>query len=143
MDALLSEGFVLENACDFEFFPTATVLSGKIYCLSGIRLEVIKVIGFVSGKGKTGMVQTQDCTYNACIAHHGNIVRYDYPHPDHHCFFHCHVYDPLGSLPEQVIELKSAEAFPTLSEALRELHDWHDKNADKLHLTIPGLPPRV
>ena len=135
MTALLAEGFVVENDCAFDFPPRANffVLSGAIHCLGNITLSVTKVIGFTKGSGMTGLVKTTDCSYNACIAQECNIFRYDYPHLDHRASYHKHVFDPFDEGREmEILDLGHEDAFPTLAEVLRELHDWYDKNADRL-----------
>jgi hypothetical protein len=133
MRALLDEGFVVEDQCQFTVFPKLVILEGSIVCLDGVTLDVRKEIEVLAGRGMIATVQTRRFRYHAWVRDVHNILRYESAH-EHRAYAHKHVYDPFGFGAEVgVIELATEDKVPTLAEVIRELQVWHQENAGRLH----------
>jgi hypothetical protein len=114
------------------------LMSGTIKCIGGIEIDVKKVLTVVTGDG-TGpdtQVQTQSYSYHAKLSGHGNILRYDSPHP-HRPIHHAHRYDVFTG--KEDIHETSPTDWPTLGEVIEELGDWYFANYDRLRAV--GLLP--
>ena len=132
MTGLLREGFVVQDDCRFTILPSVVILEGVIVCLDGISLDVRKEIDVLKGHGPGAQVQTQVFRYHAWVRGSHNIFRYESAH-EHRPYAHKHVYDTFGYGQEnQLIELRSQDEVPTLTEVLRELHGWHQEHAGRL-----------
>lgn len=132
MRALLDEGFVVEDQCDFTFLPSLILLQGTIICLDGLTIDVEKEIAVLAGRGMTAEVQTRKFRYHAWIRGVHNVLRYESAHA-HRPYPHKHVYDTFGTgLELDVIQLSAEGSVPTLGEVLRELQAWHAGNAERV-----------
>ncbi|HYN82322.1 MAG TPA: hypothetical protein VES88_12530 [Gemmatimonadaceae bacterium] len=131
MTALLSEGFVIEDQCNFTFLPSVILLQGTIVCLDGLTLEVEKDC-YTRGRGLTALVQTRRFRYHAWIRGRHNVFRYESAH-EHRPHAHKHVYASFGNGTEiEVIDLTNERLIPTLGEVIRELQSWHAKHAAQI-----------
>lgn len=129
MTALLSEGFVIEDQCNFTFLPSLILLQGAIVCLDGLTLEVEKEIAILEGRGLTALVQTRRFRYHAWIRGRHNVFRYESAH-EHRPHAYKHVYDPFRNGSEtEIIDLTEESLIPTLGEVIRELQRWHEEHA--------------
>jgi hypothetical protein len=132
MRALLDEGFVVEDRCDFIFLPSVILLQGTITCLDDLTIEVEKEIAVLGGRGMTAEVRTRKFRYHAWIRGVHNVFRYDSVH-GHRPYPHKHVYDTFGTgLELEVVQLADEDSVPTLGEVLRELQTWYTENVGRI-----------
>jgi hypothetical protein len=132
MASLSDGGFVVEDQTDFSFGPDVVLLTGQIVCLSGITVDVLKIIGVRSGKGANAVVQTDLFRYQAWVRGENGIFRYCSAH-NHRPYAHKHVYDTFDRTIEPAcLELRTEDEVPTLLEVIEELQGWHYANASRL-----------
>jgi hypothetical protein len=132
IQALLDEGFLVEDCSGFSVLPSGVLLSGTLVCLDGITLELEKEIAILKGSGMRATVQTRRFRYHAWIRGVHNILRYESAH-EHRPHAHKHLYDTFGTgLEREVIALAEEDRIPTLGEVVRELQAWHEANAARI-----------
>lgn len=122
----------MEDQTEFSVIPGAILLTGRIICLDGIEVDVLKSIGIRSGTGMTAVVQTDSFTYNCWVRGRHNILRYCSAHA-HRSYAHKHIYDPFDRGREvECRELRTEDEIPTLREVIEELQAWHQETAHRL-----------
>jgi hypothetical protein len=135
MGRFVDGGFVIEDTLNI--YPVGArlvVITGSLPCLGDIRLDVRKLLRFVSEvEGPNELVQTVEYNYNASLDI-GNIVRYDSPHPDHNQFHHVHRFNVFDG--DHIGEV-SACAWPTLGDVIGELEGWYYDNYHRLYPSEP------
>ena len=139
MEALKSEGFVLDDNLRLKPFAGFFRLYGEISCQGGIVIRVQKTFDAVQ-TDPVLMIQTIQYSYTARVPEHGRIYQSDNAHAHHgHADpHHRHNVDwrndaELAGSPEWV----GRDRWPTLSEFIRFTEDWYRAN-DK---ALPPLPP--
>ena len=134
MQSLLDEGFVVRDRSGFEFLGPVVSLTGRIRCLGGIEVTVLKTLRVLSGEDLNAMVQTVKYTYHAQFLNGVRIFRYDSP-VQHRNFHHKHVFDTFGTGDQvDVKRIDQESEVPTLREVLVELCDWYWANQDDVAL---------
>jgi len=132
MSDLLDQGFVLQDDCQFAFFPQVVLLQGRIICLDAVTLEISKELKILDGVGASATVQTRSFRYQAWVRGKHNIFRYDSAH-GHRPYAHRHGYNTFGFGEElEIAPLATENDIPTLTEVIYELQDWHQVNAHRL-----------
>jgi hypothetical protein len=131
MRGLVDRGFVLDDGVAVTPLGNGTLLmEGTITCLGNIEVTVEKILQVTKQPKGEPVVQTIDYHYNARVRGVGNVLRYDYPHPDHNRFHHVHRYDVFNGDEDGSVE---ACEWPTLGQVLDELEEWYYENRENLH----------
>ncbi|MEO6878706.1 MAG: hypothetical protein ABI205_09515 [Gemmatimonadaceae bacterium] len=127
----VTRGFVLSD--DVAATPVGNgnfIMEGTIRCLGDVDITVEKILEVTPQDGnREPTIRTIDYHYNARIRGVGNILRYDYPHPDHNKFHHVHRYDVFNG--DDVGTLTECN-WPHLGEVIGELEAWYYENRDRL-----------
>ena len=132
-------GFVLQDGVTFGPFGDGFFkMSGTIECVGPIIIEVEKLLAVVDPKIPT--VQTCAYSYNAALRGVGNIVRYDSPHPTHHCYHHAHRYAILTGDRDGTVEIIEDDGWPTIGDLIGELETWYYGNTAAVQKLIQQQP---
>lgn len=140
MAKFASDGFVEDDGVVFSDLGAGEILvEGKIQCVGGICIRVIKTLAVVSGVRAEALVRTTSYSYNVFADGIGNVFRYCSPHdteeqPDHKPFHHKHVYDLLAGDVTGRVEEVGDDAWPTLGEVIEQARDWYHHNVTELDL---------
>lgn len=128
MEGLRASRFVNGDNLFIEVGPHRVTMEGRIACLGGIVVNVLKTLEVLGGEGQDAMVQTVAYAYNISIRGQSNIFRYDNlhrrkGHPDPH---HKDLYDWRTNehLPESP-KWMGAERWPTLNDVILEAQQWY------------------
>lgn len=132
MQSFFAQGFVQQDSCDFLVLSGLVTLTGRVHCLGGIELCVLKQIDVLQGQGAMPVVQRSTYNYHAQFLNGPYIFRYDSP-VDHRPFHHKHVFDPLSSRKELRIDrIDDIGQTPTMGDVLTELQRWYWENASQI-----------
>ncbi len=108
----------------YEFFDEVFRLSGTVFCLHDVILEVTKYYGTRNSGGRV-QVRGYSYRYNAHVHNGHNVLRYDNGHDDTPEEFHRHLFDRKtgAELERRII---TRHELPTFSQILDELQALFD-----------------
>jgi hypothetical protein len=131
MLSLRATGFVGDDTIQLLRFADSLFMVGQVGCKGNVVITVEKLLAVTDHE----TVQTVRYSYQATIRNGHKIMRFDnqHAHPGHPDDHHKHVFNYLtGDEFEGSPIWIGADKWPTLSDVIRELADWHHEHYDDL-----------
>lgn len=139
MGRIEKEGFVQRSTLRWESLRRDVRLAGQIACQGNIVLTIEKILEVTFDDKDVEYWETTDYSYNASVAGHDNILRYD--NAEHHGLespHHKHLFNWKTGKPLHRPTHVGLD-WPTLGEFIREVHSWHDANVDVLPVGVATI----
>jgi hypothetical protein len=131
MASLRATGIVGDDTIKLLRFADSLLMVGQIGCKGNIVITVEKLLAITDEE----IVQTVRYSYQATIRNGHKILRYDnqHAHHGHADDHHKHVFnfqtgDELANSPHWI----GVDGWPTLSDVIREIAEWHHEHYDEL-----------